>query len=546
MHPPRCCYSACISSTLSYPAHEQLKLSMKKWLKWLGLDLAALFLGTALTFAFAPYEIFPLAVLAPAGLLALWLNVSPKRAFWLGFLFGAGLFGAGVYWVFISIHDIGGVPSPLAALITAGMIAILALYPGAVGYLTNRYFPVNHTAKLICAFPAIWVFSEWVRSWLFTGFPWLFLGYSQTNSPLKGYAPILSVYGVSLAVAITSALIVNIVIQFKQKKYQALYFSVFGIVAIWCTGSLLSYIPWTKSQGQPLSISLVQGNIAQSIKWSPEHLQLSLDTYEQLTESLWGPNKLIIWPESAIPMPLQSAREFVEMLDTKAKATDSHLILGIPIEAADKRTYYNAVVTLGKDKQVYLKRRLVPFGEYTPFSQLFTNLFKFMDIPMSDLVPGRYDQTPIKIGNNKILTAICYEIGYPELVNINDKTISLILTVTNDAWFGESNAEAQHLQMAQMRAIELARPVVFVSNDGITGIIHPSGKIESALPQRQAGVLNGSVQPMYGLTPWMRNGLDPLLFILICLLITAVRANFRQKKDRQADIQSAKQITIHS
>lgn len=507
-----------------------------------GFDLAAFLLGAALTFAFAPYEIFPLAVLAPAGLLALWLKVSPKRALWLGFVFGVGFFGTGVYWVFNSIHDIGGVPVPLAVFITGGMVAILSGYPALVGYFLKRYFPYHQRTEILCAFPALWVASEWVRSWLFTGFPWLFLGYSQTNSPLKGYAPILSVYGVSLALALTSGLLVYMVLQYKQKKYQSLYFCLLGIVIIWVTGTLLSYIPWTKPQGKPLKISLVQGNIAQSIKWSPEHLQLSFDTYEQLTAPLWEKDRLIIWPESAIPLPLQAASQFIEVMDEKAKATGSHLILGIPIEAEDKRTYYNAVVTLGAEKQVYLKRRLVPFGEYTPFSWLVSNLFKFMDLPMSDLIPGKYDQKPLTIGNAKILTSICYEIGYPELSNSNDKTISFILTVTNDAWFGDSNAEPQHLQMAQMRAIELQRPVVFVSNDGITSIIDENGKIESALPQYKVGVLNGSVQPRYGLTPWMRNGLDPLLFILICLLFTAVRANLKQKKTTQ----HTAQITINS
>lgn len=503
---------------------------MKPWLKQLGTDLAALVLGILLTFAFAPYEVFPLAVIATAGLLALWLNVSKQRALWLGFLFGLGFFGAGVYWVFNSIHDIGGVPTFLAILITAGMVSILALYPGLVGYFTNRYFPTLTASKLLFAFPALWVLSEWVRSWLLTGFPWLFLGYSQTNSPLKGYAPIFSVYGVSLAVVVTSALMVNVFIQFKKKEYKALYFSLLAFVAIWVTGTLLSLIPWTRPDGKPLSVSLVQGNIPQSIKWSSQHLQLSFDTYEQLTEPLWGKDKLIIWPESAIPLPLREAQSFIDAMNEKAKASGAHLILGIPIQAAGKGAYYNAVISLGNKQQVYLKRRLVPFGEYTPLSNLFSNLLKFMDVPMSDLIPGKPDQPPITLGDNKILTAICYEIGYPELVHFRDKSISLVLTVTNDAWFGESNAEAQHLQMAQMRALELARPVVFVSNDGITAIINPEGKIESALPQRQTGVLNGTVQPRYGITPWMRNGMDPLLVILIAFLVVAVRAERRQRQ----------------
>jgi apolipoprotein N-acyltransferase len=508
---------------------------MNKWLNILLIDLAALLLGMMLSFAFAPYEIFPLAIMAPAGLLALWLNVSPKRAFWLGFIFGIGLFGAGVYWVYISIHLYGDVPNYLAGLITAGLIVFLALFPALVGYCTNRYFSITTTAKLVCAYPALWITSEWIRSWIFTGFPWLLIGYSQTNSPLKGYAPILSVYGVSLAVLITSALIVNAVIKFKQNDYRAVYLNLFAFVTIWIAGGLLDLIPWTQSKGKSISVSLVQGNIPQSLKWSPDHLQLSLDTYAKLTEPLWGKDKLIIWPEAAIPLPLNHVTSFIDALDSKAKASGSRLILGIPIQAADDNGYYNAIVTLGNDRKVYLKRRLVPFGEYVPFSQLFSHLFDIMNLPMSNLIPGKMNQALLVIDNLKILPSICYEIAFPELSRSRDETLGLLLTVTNDAWFGESSAQAQHLQMAEMRAIEFRRPLIFVSNDGITAIIDPNGKIESAAPQHKEFVLNGTIQPMFGLTPWMRNGIDPILFILICFFIISLRTNKIEAAKRSAN-----------
>lgn len=505
--------------------------------KLINIGLPAL-LGVMLTFAFAPFDVFPLAVLAPAGLLALWLKAapSPKRAFWIGFSFGMGLFGAGVYWVFTSIHLFGGVPIPLAILITMGMVAILALFPAMAGYCLNRYFPINTTEKIVCAFPAIWVASEWVRGWFLTGFPWLYLGYSQTNSPLRGYAPILSVYLVSLMVVFSSALVVNAFLQYKQKAFRSLYISLFSLTTIWILGSLFSLIPWTKPQGEPVSVALVQGNIPQAIKWSPEHVQLSLDTYAQLTQPLWGKYKLIIWPEAAIPLPLQNAQPYIETLDQKATDSGSDLILGIPIGTPDQRGYYNAVATLGSAKKVYLKRHLVPFGEYTPLSNLFAKALQFMDIPMSEMVPGNYDQDPLMIGGMKILPSICFEIAFPELNRFLDKTIGALLVVTNDAWFGNSSAEPQHLQMAAMRAIELGRPLLFVSNDGITAIIDANGRIAAAAPQRKATVLESSIQPMYGITPWMRNGTDPLLFALLCLLFVAVRAN------KGANSATAKQI----
>lgn len=498
--------------------------NIKKYFRSLSYDIVALVLGAVTTLAFAPYEIFPLAVFTPAGLLAMWLNVTSKRAFWLGFLFGIGLFGAGVYWVYISIHDVGGVPALIAGLITCGMITVLSLYPGCVGYLLNRYFPENNTHKLLCAFPAIWVFSEIVRCWLFTGFPWLFLGYSQTNSPLHGYAPIFSVYGVSLAVTLTSALLVSAFLQLKQEHYRALYYRLFALISIWIIGGLLCLIPWTTPQGNPIQIGMVQGDIPQTLKWSPEHLQLSFDRYIDLTKPLWGKDKIIIWPEAAIPMPLQDITNFINALDKQAKETNTHLILGIPIQSPKGDGYYNAIISVGAERNVYLKRLLVPFGEYTPFASILQNTLKILNLPLPEGARGSHNQKPFIVDGIKIIPSICYEIAYPELMLTNDPTTGLLLTVSNDAWFGKSNAQAQHLQMAAMRAQELQRPLVFVSNDGITATITPNGKIANAAPSFQATVLHGTVQPTTGLTPWMRNGTDPITIILLCLLFTAWRA----------------------
>lgn len=515
---------------------------MKNWQKIQLFNVTALFLGIALTFAFAPYEIFPLAIVSLAGLLALLLKSTPKHAFWLGFIFGLGFFGLGVYWVFISVHVFGEVPSLLAGIITAGLIVYMSMFPAIVGFLLNRYFPTNNLTKMICAFPALWVFSEWVRSWLFTGFAWLLVGYSQTNSPLKGYAPILSVYGISIAVTMTSALIVYGITELNKKKYFAVYCSLFAIVTIWTAGSLLNLISWTQAQGNPIPISLIQGNIPQAIKWSPENLQLSYDRYQKLTEPLWGKSKIIFWPETAIPLILQDAAGYIQMMNDKAKASNSQLILGIPIQRGGG--YYNAVVTLGAEQKLYLKRHLVPFGEYVPLNKWVERLLNAMEIPTSMLLPGNVKQPMLQVGNLKILTSICYEITFPELIHTTDKTVDFLLTVTNDAWFGRSAAQAQHLQMAEMRALELRRPVLIVSNDGITAIIGPDGKIEASAPPYQTFVLNGTVQPTHGLTPWMRNGMDPVLFFLVVLIFIAIRAKKRiiltEQKNNDIQVSEAK------
>ncbi|HEX4044351.1 MAG TPA: apolipoprotein N-acyltransferase [Gammaproteobacteria bacterium] len=496
--------------------------------------LAALLLGAMLTLAFAPYDIFPLAIIAPAGLLGLWLPVSATRAGWLGFLFGIGFFGTGIYWVFHSIHVFGNVPPLPAGLITGGLIAILAIFPALTGYFFNRYLPLTNT-KILLFFPALWVFSEWLRSFLFTGFPWLLVGYSQIHTPLKGYAPLMSVYGVSLVTLLSSTIIVNLIRHARAQKNLVnlnVYLHLFALAMIWLVGGAVSIINWTKPTGNPITVSLVQGNIAQAVKWSPEYLQLSLNTYENLTKPLWGKSQLIIWPEAAIPLPLTQASSFIEKMNREALKSGSTLIFGIPIEAA-QGGYYNAIATVGKEKIVYLKRRLVPFGEYIPFSHYSSYFLNFMDIPMANMVPGKMRQKPFILHTGeeeiKILPAICYEIAFPMLMYSNDSTIGLVLTVNNDAWFGDSSAQAQHVQMAAMRALELSRPVIFLSNDGITAIIDAAGTITAAAPVRTTYVLNSIVQPRSGLTPWMQYSLNPVLALLLFFLWIPIALHIMDK-----------------
>ncbi|OGT59411.1 MAG: apolipoprotein N-acyltransferase [Gammaproteobacteria bacterium RIFCSPHIGHO2_12_FULL_42_10] len=486
------------------------------------IQMAIVFiLGISLSLAFAPYSICPLAILAPAGLLAFMQNTTPKRAGQFGFTFGMGFFSVGTYWLFISIHHFGEVPVSLAGLIVFLFVAILACFPALSCYLTNRYYPNTSPTKLILAFPAIWVIIEWARSWVGDGFPWLLLGYSQTHTPLQGFAPLLSVYGVSLATLMTSGLVLNAWINTQQKNYRALYLSLFGITALWISGALLSLITWTHPHGKPLTVSLVQGNISQSLKWSPEHLNLSIERYTELTRPFWSNSNLIVWPEAAIPFSLQDAAPFIDTMDQAALTNHTHLALGIPVENSDKTGYYNAIVTLGHTKSIYLKRRLVPFGEYIPLASLFAHVLDFMHIPLPNMQNGNPIQKPLMIDNIKINASICFEIAFPELIRTRAKDISFLLSLTNDAWFGQSSAQALHLQMAEMRAIELGRPLLFTSNNGLTAIIGPQGNITNSIPPDIAAVLHGTVQPMFGQTPWAAFGMDPLLILLFCFLLIA-------------------------
>lgn len=498
---------------------------MKKWSQPLVIHMTAAFLGAMLALAFAPYEIFPFALLSLAGLLVLWLKATPSQGFWRGFSFGLGLFGAGIYWVYISIHLYGDVPPIGAAAIAALLIAVLALFPGTVGYLLNRYFSAANPAKMLLAFPAFWVLSEYLRTLLFTGFPWLLVGYSQTNSPLKGLASFVGVYGISLAVLVSSGLLVSAVLAFRKKLFLRAYLNLLGLTGIWTLSAFLNLVTFTHPTGNTMDVSLVQGNIPQSLKWSPDHIQLSFDRYESMTEPLWGPNKLIIWPEAAIPLPLDNARDFINEMDQKARENQSHLILGIPIKQQTSDNYYNAIITVGQGRHVYLKRRLVPFGEYVPLVKIFGRVFDFMNVPMSNMTPAVAHQEPFELNHVKIWSSICYEVAYPEFIRLRDASIGLLLTVTNDAWFGQSSAQAQHLQMAMMRALELQRPLLFASNDGITAIIDPHGNVQAEAKAHTATVLNGRVQPVSGMTPWMFFGTDIDVFISICMLLVAFQVN---------------------
>lgn len=488
---------------------------------WIANSIA-LIAGALLTLAFAPFSIFPLAIISPAILLGLWLYITPKQAFMRGFCFGLGLFGTGVSWVFISIHTYGETPVWLAGFITLVFIAMLSLFPALNGFLLNRFCALNSSLKIICAFPASWVLLEWIRSWIFTGFPWLFLGTSQVNSPLKGYATILSVYGVSLAVLMTSGLIVNGILLFRQKQRKIAGYHILGIIMIWMIGAILCFIPWTKPDGKPIQVSLIQGNIQQDIKWSYDQIIPTLKLYNQLTNQHWD-SQLIVWPESAITLPLQMAEAFINHLDQKAKEHHTTLITGIPVRQKNQNAYYNAVIAIGQNQDFYLKRRLVPFGEYTPLPEILKRVMDKFQIPMSNMVRGDTPLKPMVVNGIKIATFICYEIAFPEQVLSRDSHVDMLLAVSNDAWFGHSIAQAQHLQMAEMRAIELARPILFVGNTGITAIIKPNGAIQSKAPPYQQFVLTDTVQPMIGKTPWQRLPMDPLLLLLIYFLYKTIR-----------------------
>lgn len=488
----------------------------------------ALLAGGMLAFAFAPTAIYPLAIFSPALLLLLWINCSARRAFSLGLFFGIGFYGVGASWVFISIHEFAHTSLILALLITGLFIVILASFTAIQGYLFNHFFPKNTLIKLYLIFPSSWVFAEWIRSWIFTGFPWLLLGTSQVNSPLSGYAPLLGIFGLSFLVSLSASLFLSLFCSFLNKRFDChlsyiktrfhFLFPLLTLSLLWVVGYGLSFIHWTQREGQPIQVSLVQANIPQEIKWEPAYQKASLKLYQQLTQSHWN-SRLIIWPEAAIPLLQDKAATFLKQLSKQAKWHKTTIITGIPIQKGFQ--YYNSMIAIGIDQATYYKKRLVIFGEYLPWWIIWAHgLLNLLDIPMSSFSSGPNNQPTFRVANLNLGTFICYEIAYSNLVRQTVKSkAQLLLTINDDAWFGHSFALAQHLQIGQFQALAAGRYLVFLSNTGLTAIVTPQGKIVSKLPAFETDVLTGTVFKTIGLTPWIRLGDDPIIIFLVGLCI---------------------------
>ncbi|MBN1684649.1 MAG: apolipoprotein N-acyltransferase [Gammaproteobacteria bacterium] len=503
------------------------------------LPLMSLIAGCLLPLAFAPFYLFPLAFLS-VGLLFFILRFVEKQsqAFLNGWLYGLGMFGVGVSWVYISIHRFGGTNALLALLITGLFIAGLALFPAVLGWIfqfsghsVNLRTGRDLSLRRSILFASLWTLFEWIRSWLFTGFPWLFLGYSQTNSWLRGYAPILGIYGVSFLVAWSGVLIFQIIvwgaymrpIQTDLPHAQKLSFRAWPrtgymlliVAVIWGGGGILTQVHWTKKTGQPISVSIIQGNIPQQIKWLPSQIIPNIKKYERLTQAHWD-SRIIVWPEAAITIPLLEIRDYIEWLLLQTKQHQANIILGIPIQTENQ--FYNSAIVVGDGTGIYLKRHLVPFGEYLPFERFLRGLIAFFDLPMSDFSKGPAQQALFDIKGVKIAPYICYEVGFPSLVRSDLPAANVLLTMSNDAWFGDSLAAWQHLQMGQMMALSAGRYMLFSTNNGVTAIIDFQGKIIKRLPRFKTDVLTGKINIMKGSTPWIKIGDWPV--VSMSLLIT--------------------------
>jgi len=468
--------------------------------------------GALLPLAFDPFGQFYLAYICPTLLLLMWFDCPEKKAAFRGFLFGLGFFGVGVSWVYISIHEFGNTNAPLAAFITLLLIIILSIFPAMQGFLLSRYLKKTTWKKCLLAFPASWVLFESLRGWLFTGFPWLFLSHSQTHSPLKSLIPLLGDVGTSFIIVLTAG---TLALFIHSRKIKILL----PCLLIWAGAVALTQVSWT-SEGREHRVSMIQGNIPQDLKWSPEKLQLSFDTYFNFTKQHWN-NDLIIWPETAVPILKEYAEDFLQRVDLEAKKNKTAIITGLPTRAS-KDQYYNSIIALGTGTGQYNKQHLVPFGEYVPFGFLLRGLIGFFDIPISDFKSGATYQENLKVNDIRIAPFICYEIAYASETKQRIKNSEVIITLSNDSWFGDSFAPAQHLQIAKFRALQTGRYILFSTNNGITAIINDKGQITQQIPQFTSAVLEGTFKSMYGHTPWTMTGDGLYRLLIIAFLALAM------------------------
>jgi apolipoprotein N-acyltransferase len=462
---------------------------------WQGDCLAAA-CGVLAVFAFAPFGIYPFTVLSLAGLLWLTGEQSWKRAAWRGFLFGMAEFLAGVYWIFISLHDMGGVAGPVAVLMLLVLVAIMALYSAAACALAVAWAPAGWKRALIL-FPVAWVFLEWVRGWFLSGFPWLSLGYSQVDSALKGYAPYIGGFGVSFAVVLSAGLLLTAMEAVSLRRAAA---TILALAALWCAGWGLGQLRWTHPAGPGLSVSLMQGDIPQDQKWEPEAFVPTLKLYRHLTDDNWS-SKLIVWPEAAVPAYQDEVQiDFLDPLEKDARAHGSDILLGVP--TFDSEDYYNSVISLGSSDGTYNKRQLVPFGENFEFLPRWVKgLLRDADLPYSSFTPGAREQRLLRAAGYPVGISICYEDAYPSEIMRDLPQAAFLVNVSNDGWFGDSIALPQHLEIARMRAIESGRWLLRATNTGLTAIVDDQGRIVSTAPTGQVYVLKGEIQPLAGATP---------------------------------------------
>lgn len=502
--------------------------------------LVLFLLGATSVLGFAPFYFYPAGILSLIGLCYFWyLSDTPKQAALAGFIYGLGLFGTGIYWIYISLHEFGGMPSLMAGFATFVLCVFLSLFPAAVGALSfsiagfsisgirtsSTRISATQGHSMLVAIPVFWALSDWVRSWIFTGFPWLTIGYSQVPySPLAGYMPIIGVYGVSLITVFVASLLGFWLAKKLTKQASTLIWrrnAIVILLLVWVAGSLLKLVEWTTPTGKPLTVALLQGNIAQSLKWAPEIAERTLQQYLTMAEA--SNAKLILMPETALPvLSSELPDEIKARLQQHAMQNQGDILVGL-VER-ENGEYFNSMLSFGSaPSAVYRKSHLVPFGEFIPLKAVFGWIYRdWLNMPLSDLSRGGLHQQPMHIAGEKVAVNICYEDVFGEEIIRQLPAASILVNASNDAWYGESLAADQHLQFSQARALETGRMMLRTTNTGATAMIDPKGYVLAHAPHFTQTTLNVMAQGYTGSTPYVRFG--NWLFLGLCFIAIAFLA----------------------
>ena len=479
-----------------------------------GFLFRAFFAGLLIPFGFAPFHLPGLTILGIALLYAQIKSQTLKQSFLTGFVFGLGFLGFGVSWVYISIHEYGHLNALVSTLITLLFVVYLALYPGLVAVLYNKLSTRRSLLFSCLLFSSIWCLVEWLRSTFIGGFPWLLLGFGQIDTPLKYLLPIVGVYGVGFLTCLAATFLVTTTQALQFRKYLWLL----AFIGVLLAPSILKYQQWTTISDTPISVGVIQANLSMRDKWDESLFWQLLQQYKQSISQLMGKKKLIVLPESAIPVPESYVSDFIDSINLQATQSGSSVLLGIPQPAdSDEAYYYNTLISLGEAHGSYVKQHLVPFGEFIP--QPFEQLIHWLGVPSANLKPGEKNQSLIQVHNHPIATLICYELAYPQLLRQQLPKAEWIVSISDDGWFGHSLAMYQQLQMAQVLSMQTGRYQVVSNNDGLSSIINTQGNIIASLPALSSGILESDVYPATGATPWTYLGDMPTLFISLLTLL---------------------------
>jgi apolipoprotein N-acyltransferase len=457
--------------------------------------------GALLACSFAPIDWWPFAVLCPAVLMWLWQGTTPREGAWLGFWFNAGTFAAGTYWLYISIRVFGEAPLWVAFLLMIGLVVIMGLYHAALGYFVTRWLPASGAVRWFLGVPAAWLLIEWWRGWFLSGFSWLSLGYSQTDTWLASFAPVAGVYGISAMLLLCAGGLTAVVCGTTRVRIAG----VIVFLAPWIAGAALRSVDWTHPIGPPVSVAIIQGSISQEQKWLDSNQDTILKLYHDLTQKVLG-TQLIVWPESAVPDLANNQLPYIEELYRETRSHHSALVFGILRESDEGEHYFNSVLALDSKISWYDKNHLVPFAEFFPVPDFVRQWMRLMSLPYSDFTRGGDNQPPLPAAGLNLGATVCYEDAYGSaLLEVLRKADALV-NVTNDAWFGHSTARYQHFQIARMRALEAGRYLIRAANNGVTGVIGPHGEVVARAPEFEPYILKSSVTPRSGLTPYARVG----------------------------------------